>query len=258
MHCLGPVGCQRSSLCQALFCCRNRSIATSQGLCSPKWAARSERRTTRPRLSALGLSPYHHRRLSFEPLEDRRLLSIFYVSPTGNDTNSGAIDAPWKTARFADYAVELGIVHPGDTVCFRAGDYKFLQEPLDPATGLTADFGALWFWGKQIYPTQTPFPTWGGTAGNPITFAAYPGEHVEFDSCLQLQWTQDGAKDWHVSLDGTAALDPFIQYKATVSGTLSPNAAGNYAPTYPHNGKQAFWLVPGGPGKYANLLCFLR
>ena len=46
-----------------------------RGLRFPKWATRSERRTTKPRRSILGLSPYH-RRLLCEPLEDRRLLSV--------------------------------------------------------------------------------------------------------------------------------------------------------------------------------------
>jgi parallel beta-helix repeat protein len=55
-----------------------------RGLRFPKWAARTERRTGKQRRSAFGVSPYH-RRLLCEPLEDRRLLSIFVVTGTGDD-----------------------------------------------------------------------------------------------------------------------------------------------------------------------------
>src|SRR5688500_20319255 len=33
----------------------------------------------------------------FEPLEPRKLLATYYVSPEGSDRNPGTIDRPWQT-----------------------------------------------------------------------------------------------------------------------------------------------------------------
>ena len=52
-----------------------------RGLRFPKWAAWSERRTTKPRQAVPRYSPYHHR-LACEALEDRRLLSVAVGNPT--------------------------------------------------------------------------------------------------------------------------------------------------------------------------------
>jgi hypothetical protein len=43
---------------------------------------------------------------------------VFYVSTTGNDSNNGSIDAPWKTLLFASRHVSAG-----DTVYVRGGTY---------------------------------------------------------------------------------------------------------------------------------------
>ena len=40
-------------------------------------------------------------RQAIEPLEDRRLLSTWYVSPTGNDAGAGSLAAPWQTVQHA-------------------------------------------------------------------------------------------------------------------------------------------------------------
>jgi len=45
--------------------------------------------------------------------------SIYYVSPTGNNTNSGTIDQPWKTIQNC-----LNIVKAGDTCFIREGTYN--------------------------------------------------------------------------------------------------------------------------------------
>src|SRR4051794_38136313 len=34
---------------------------------------------------------------ALHPLEPRRLLSTYYVSPTGDDTAPGTLDQPWRT-----------------------------------------------------------------------------------------------------------------------------------------------------------------
>jgi hypothetical protein len=54
-----------------------------------KWATRSERRTTKRPRPAPGFS-VHHRRLVCEPLEDRRLLSIWTVTNT-NDSGADSL-----------------------------------------------------------------------------------------------------------------------------------------------------------------------
>jgi hypothetical protein len=72
---------------------------------------------------------------------------IYYVAPTGNDDHSGNIDYPWRTVqKAADTLVA------GDTVYIRAGTYH-----------------------ERVVPQNS------GSAGQPITYAAYPGETVTID-----------------------------------------------------------------------------
>lgn len=72
----------------------------------------------------------------------------YYVAPNGDDdSNPGTIDRPWKTIqKAADTLVA------GDTVYIRAGTYR-----------------------EQVIPQHS------GSAGNYITYAAYPGEIVTID-----------------------------------------------------------------------------
>ncbi len=58
-----------------------------------KWATQSERRTNKPRQNTFGFPPYH-RRLLCEPLEDRRLLSVFTVTALSDRTVTKAGDLP--------------------------------------------------------------------------------------------------------------------------------------------------------------------
>src|SRR5712671_4633915 len=67
----------------------------------------------------------------------------YYVSPTGNDSHSGASSQPWLTGQHAQ-----GVVRPGDVVYFRAGTYT------------------------NAFSIQTT----AGASNAPITFMAYPGE----------------------------------------------------------------------------------
>src|SRR3954471_4931887 len=53
-----------------------------------------------------------------EPLESRRLLSTYYVSPSGLDASAGTESAPWKTLSHG-----LTAVQAGDTLVLRAGTY---------------------------------------------------------------------------------------------------------------------------------------
>ncbi len=80
----------------------------------------------------------------------------------GKDTNDGTQLRPWKTITRAAQGNELG---PGDGVLVRAGTYY-----------------------------ETIVPKRGGTAGNPITYAAYPGEEVIVSGAEPLTgtWTKTG------------------------------------------------------------------
>jgi hypothetical protein len=72
---------------------------------------------------------------------------VYYVAPTGNDDYAGSIAYPWRTVqKAADTLVT------GDTVYVRAGTYH-----------------------EQVVPQNS------GSAGQPITYAAYPGEMATID-----------------------------------------------------------------------------
>jgi hypothetical protein len=79
-----------------------------------------------------------------ERMEPRQLLSTYYVSTAGADTNAGSLASPFRTIQRA-----AGIAQPGDTVLIRGGTYR-----------------------------ETVVPANSGAAGAPITFSAYNGEQV--------------------------------------------------------------------------------
>jgi len=73
--------------------------------------------------------------------------TICYVATTGNDANTGTIDSPWRTIQKAAEALVAG-----DTAYIRAGVYR-----------------------ERVVPRNS------GSAGNYITYAAYPGETATID-----------------------------------------------------------------------------
>jgi len=75
------------------------------------------------------------------------LAATYYVAPTGDDANPGTIDRPWRTIQKA-----AATLTAGDTVYIRAGTYP-----------------------ERVIPQHS------GSAGQPITYAAYPGETVTLD-----------------------------------------------------------------------------
>src|SRR5687767_6350093 len=84
------------------------------------------------------------RRVTSESLEQRVLLSSFYVSTQGNDANTGTLAAPFRSIqRAANFA------GPGDTVFIRGGTYR-----------------------------ETVRPAHSGSSGAPVVFRPYNNETV--------------------------------------------------------------------------------
>ncbi len=89
----------------------------------------------------------NHSRHVFEPLENRTLLSTYYVSNAGSDAAAGSSTAPWATLQQAANHVKAG-----DTVNVAAGKYA----------------GMVLGWDTPV----------NGTASAPITFKAQPGATI--------------------------------------------------------------------------------
>ncbi|VGO15128.1 Keratan-sulfate endo-1,4-beta-galactosidase [Pontiella desulfatans] len=132
--------------------------------------------------------------------------AVYYVSPTGDDNNFGTITEPWRTIQnAADWMVA------GDTCMIRGGTYR-----------------------------ETVIPASSGTAGNPITYAAYNGETVIIHGCEPVlgPWTLGVAGDQPLDID------------ENFDGAL-PTAGWNYAAgtgvVVANNGPEsAFTAHPGG------------
>ena len=109
----------------------NRNVAGRSGSPAPKSASRGQ----------------NARVAAFEPLEQRTLMSTYYISPTGNDSNSGtAISSPWKS---------IGKVN---SASFKAGDNVLFQ-------------GGQTFNGTLDFSSHD-----AGNASTPVTFGSYNGK----------------------------------------------------------------------------------
>ncbi len=83
----------------------------------------------------------------FEPLEDRTLMSTYYVSTSGSDSNSGtSSSSPWKSIA----KVNTVNLNPGDSVLFKGGDT--FDGTLNVGSGDT------------------------GSSSSPVTFSSYSGQ----------------------------------------------------------------------------------
>ena len=87
---------------------------------------------------------------------------VYYVAPTGNDSAAGTQTAPWASIAHAQ-----SVVQPGDTVYFRSGTYAYSR----------ANSGC----NSQTDRVDAITLSKSGNSGNPITYAAYPGERPVFD-----------------------------------------------------------------------------
>ena len=95
-----------------------------------------------------------------EALEERVLLSRWYVSPTGSDSNPGhSIKRAFATIQQA-----ANVAHAGDTVFIRGGTYR-----------------------------ETVIPAHSGAAAKPITFRAITNQQVIIDGADPVGgWTPAG------------------------------------------------------------------
>jgi hypothetical protein len=91
---------------------------------------------------------------------------VYYVSPTGDDSNPGTITEPWRTWQKAVY-----VSVPGDTTYIRGGIYK--------PTNYIGYFSAI---GMSIIPGDGVGVS--GTAEAPICYFNYPGESPVLDGSL--------------------------------------------------------------------------
>ena len=98
-----------------------------RGFRFPKWATRCERRTSKPRQTTLGLSPYH-RRLAMEPLEDRRLLSVLTVA-NANDSGTGSLRATILAAVAGD-TIQFASSLNGQTITLTSGEMDITKSSL--------------------------------------------------------------------------------------------------------------------------------
>jgi hypothetical protein len=103
-----------------------------------------------------------------EHLEDRRLLSVFFVSPSGSDGNAGTMGSPFQTIQQA-----ANVAVPGDTVVVHAGTYRETVTPVDsglPGKPITYEpFGD----GPVILSGADPVTGWSPDQGD--TFTAQVG-----------------------------------------------------------------------------------
>jgi hypothetical protein len=100
--------------------------------------------------------------------------STYYVATTGSDADPGTLAEPWATLQHA-----ADMAQPGDTVHLRAGEYH--EEIVLPRSG---------------------------TAGQPITFAAFQGETVWLDGrgkTLNYAFDLEGAS--HIAVAGLNMRD---------------------------------------------------
>lgn len=87
--------------------------------------------------------------------------ATYYVAPTGDDSHSGAVDAPFASVQRAQTAAQ-----PGDTVYIRGGRYAMREDQIVKHEG------------PYAYVTHLDK---SGEPGKPIAYWAYPGEQPVFD-----------------------------------------------------------------------------
>ncbi|MBZ9685957.1 discoidin domain-containing protein [Clostridium estertheticum] len=108
---------------------------------------------------------------------------IYYVATTGDDSNAGTIDRPFKTISKAS-----SVLKAGDTCVIRGGDYHESMAPVN-----------------------------SGTEGSPITYKSYPNETVTISGCDSLTgWTLDQGNTYKATMN----WDMGAENQVFVNGTM--------------------------------------
>ncbi len=145
----------------------------------------------------------------------------YYVATDGLDTNAGTFAAPYKT-----FAPALAKTKPGDIVYARGGKYTIANTSITgynqtssksaPCTpvfeanlngkchGLNRAFIPLkdWSYSGTVPDLEPKYTIPNGTAGNPITVKAYPGENPVFDRGAQQGTGVNISEKWYWVIDG--------------------------------------------------------
>jgi len=147
---------------------------------------------------------------------------VYYVSPSGSDSNPGTLDQPWQTIAYA-----LVKLSPGDLLYLRGGTY----------------------YEREIYTSLK------GTAAAPITIQSYPGERALIDGGVP-DFTTAPNSEWELV---NSALQLY-RSKRTFAGTfvgawlveddiqlVEYGSAQNLESTNygPVNGLTPFYMGPG-------------
>ncbi|MEW6179435.1 MAG: right-handed parallel beta-helix repeat-containing protein [Chloroflexota bacterium] len=120
--------------------------------CRPKAYSIIAETATNTSHSPTEISILQSSHLIYLPFIANTSLTVYYVSPTGSDSNNGSFTQPWRTLNKAARSVKAG-----DIVYIRGGTYIEAVEI-----------------------------TTSGTADSPIQFLAYPGEQVILDGNYRL------------------------------------------------------------------------
>lgn len=99
--------------------------------------------------------------------------ATYYISPTGNNNNSGSILTPWKTWERISAPRYNTILRPGDFVYIRGGNYSSPHYT-------SGDDGVACYW-QYI----------NGNVAQWITIQNYPGEHPIFDCSNMTPYYSD-------------------------------------------------------------------
>jgi hypothetical protein len=154
----------------------------------------------------------------------REQTMAYYVSPNGNDNNSGTLDSPWQTLGHA-----LGQLSPGDVLNLRGGTYYDHEIKVDLR----------------------------GTALAPITIQSYPGERAvidggvpDFKNTLNSEWELVDS-DTHLYRSQRTFVDGFDFVRAWLVDDdvqlVEYDSAENLESTSygPLNGLEPFYMGPG-------------
>jgi len=126
--------------------------------------------------------------------------ATYYSAPAGSDSNPGTLPQPFRTL-----AKGLTVLKPGDTLYLRGGSYK-----------------------ESISDLGQPVPS--GTAGQPITIAAYPTETVtiggtgsyaivDLNATQYLTFTGDPGSAHNLVFDGTNTSRYGLNFKRSNGAT---------------------------------------